>query len=514
MSGERRRGVSSAEDVLVGARAVGRAALLGLVLAAAPTPARAAAPDPPRPLLWATDAEGGAPYIFKDPQNPSRDIGFEVDLAQALARTLGRPIQMVQYDFTTLLTGLERGDFDFAMDGIEITPDRKRKVHFSRPYYVYREQLVVRAGEAARLPSLDACRQGRTLVGTMEETAAERMLDQMQISKKIYDDPVAAYRDLVLERIDAVLLDLPIAEYYARPNPQLAYAGPPVGKGYYAIAFRKSDAQTATAFDAAIERLLKAGELRRIYERWHLWNEDQEELGIASQDIVGEAARAWTFRRYFPLLAESALVTVEITLCGMLLAIVIGLPIALSRLYGPSPIRWLAVGYVEFFRGIPVLLLLYFLYYGLPAISAYYHIGVSLKLTPLVAAVLGFGLNYGAYEAEIYRAGIGAVPQGQWEAAASLGMSRRLTFRRIILPQAVRIILPPMTSDLVALFKDTSIVSVIAVVELSKQYQILSRSSMKYLEIGVATATLYLILSVPLGALSRALERRWGRGHG
>src|SRR5262249_58910616 len=111
--GERGRGVRSAGDVLGGARGVGRAALLGLVLGAAPTPARAAAPAPPRPLLWATDAEGGAPYIFKDPQNPSRDIGFEVDLAQALARTLGRPIQMVQYDFTTLLTGLERGDFDF-----------------------------------------------------------------------------------------------------------------------------------------------------------------------------------------------------------------------------------------------------------------------------------------------------------------------------------------------------------------------------------------------------------------
>jgi polar amino acid transport system substrate-binding protein len=128
------------------------------------------------------------------------------------------------------------------------------------------------------------------------------------------------------------------------------------------------------------------------------------------------------------------------------------------------------------------------------------------------AAVLGFGLNYAAYEAEIYRAGIRAVPVGQWEAAASLGMPSGLTFRRVILAQAIRGILPPMTSDFVALFKDTSIVSIIAVEELSKQYQILAKSSQKYVEIALVTAALYLIMSVPLGHLSRYLEHRWSKG--
>src|SRR5207302_6816582 len=103
----------------------------------------------------------------------------------------------------------------------------------------------------------------------------------------------------------------------------------------------------------------------------------------------------------------------------------------------------LAVLYVEFFRGIPVLLLLYFLYYGMSPV---------LQLGPLQAAILGFGLNYAAYEAEIYRGGISSIPSGQWEAAASLGMPVHLTFGRIILPQALRVIIPPMTNDLVALF--------------------------------------------------------------
>jgi His/Glu/Gln/Arg/opine family amino acid ABC transporter permease subunit len=206
---------------------------------------------------------------------------------------------------------------------------------------------------------------------------------------------------------------------------------------------------------------------------------------------------------YFPLLLKGASVTVFITVLGMCLAVLLALPIALFRLYGPAPLRLLATVYVEFFRGIPVLLLLYFLYFGLAGMSPH------LSLGPLQAAILGFGLNYAAYEAEIYRAGISSIPSGQWEAAASLGMSTPLTFRRIILPQAIRVILPPMTNDFVALFKDTSVVSIIAVVELSKEYQILTKSGGGYLQIGLATAALYLVMSVPLGYLSRHLERRW-----
>src|SRR5207249_3985626 len=98
-------------------------------------------------LIWGSDAEGGAPYIFKDPKDPQRNIGFEVDLIEALSRELGRPIHFKQYDFKSLILGLDRNDFDFAMDGLEVTPDRKEKVRFSRPYYVYKLQLVARSDE-------------------------------------------------------------------------------------------------------------------------------------------------------------------------------------------------------------------------------------------------------------------------------------------------------------------------------------------------------------------------------
>lgn len=487
------------------------AACLCLLSLAASEPAVPAAAQNP-PLRWAADSEGGAPYIFKDPSDPNKLVGFEVDLADALAQQLGRPIEFVQYQYGSLIPGLDRHDFDLAMNGLEITPDRARQVRFSRPYYIYRLQLVARA-EESRFGTLEECRDLGGCVGTLEDTAAERLLDALRVTKRIYDGQVEPYQDLELVRLDAVLLDLPIALYYAKPNPKLKFVGPPQGAGCYAIAFRKGDTALAAQFDAALDALAHGGQLRRIYEKWDLWNDDQQALleRGSTQSLVRQAEGHWGLADYLPLLLQGARVTIEITVLGMLLAIALGLPIALMRMSHAWPLRLLATGYVEFFRGIPVLLLLFFLYYGLPSLAGSYLPGLA-NLSAFTAAVLGFGLNYAAYEAEVYRAGISSIPVGQWEAAASLGMSPALAFRRIILPQAIRVILPPMTNDLIALFKDTSVVSVIAVVELTKQYQILAKSSTRYLEIGLVTAVLYLAMSVPLGRLARRLEKRWGKG--
>ena len=222
--------------------------------------------------------------------------------------------------------------------------------------------------------------------------------------------------------------------------------------------------------------------------------------------VLDPSSRRLRFSQYFPMLRSAAWVTISVSICSMALAMALGLPIAMMRLYGPTPLRWLAILYVELFRGTPVLLLLYLLYYGLPSILAQLDLGVTFKPTDFTVAILAFGLNYAAYEAEIYRAGLSSIPIGQWEAAASLGMSPATTFRRVILPQALRTIIPPVTNDFVALFKDTSLVSVIGVIELTKQYQLLSKSTLQYLEIGLATAFLYLLMSVPLGYLARRLE--------
>ena len=457
------------------------------------------------PLRWGADAGDGVPYVFRDTKGNL--VGFEVDLKDALARELGREIEPVQCEFETIFPGLERGDFDFAMNGLEITPENMRRARFTRPYYVYQLQLQVRRGER-RFRTLDELKEKGLRVSTLSESAAARLLDRMGIDHDASPDQKAPYEDLKHGRVQAVLLDLPVAIYYAAPDPNLKYnrrvdglefAGPPFAEGFYGIAVKKDNEALARQLNEALARLLESGEIKRILQKWELWNVDQ--YRIADFTAPDARAEATPFSVYFPMLLWGALVTVGITVVSMALAILLGLAIALARLYGPWPLRWLAVGYVEFFRGIPVLLLLYFLYYGLADMDV-------VNLHPLLAAIVGFGLNYAAYEAEIYRAGISSIPLGQWEAAASLGMSPVLTFRRIILPQAVRVILPPMTNDLVALFKDTSVVSVITVVELTKQYEIYSKSA-GYLEIGLVTAGLYLVMSVPLGYLSRHLEKVW-----
>ena len=470
--------------------------LCAAILACQPSMAQ----EPP-PLRWGADAEGGAPYIFKDPEDPRRNIGLEVDLAAALATELGRPINFRQYNYESLLSGLARGDLDFAMNGIEATPDRQARYRLSRPYYTCRLQLVTRADEK-RFDSLETCQQAGGVVGTLNDTGSSRLLDQRQIKSKIYDGQAEPYQDLALGRIDAVLVDEPIAVYYARNNRLLKFAGEPFHEGHYVIAFRKDQEEVASQVDGALDRLEKKGELARIKAKW------ENPVG----DVLADTGAKLSFSRYFPLLCSAALVTIEVSVCSMALAMLVGLLVAMCRLYAPLPVQWGAIAYVEFFRGIPVLLLLYLLYYGLPTLVAQANLGFQFKPSDFTVAILAFGLNYAAYEAEIYRAGISAIPRGQWEAAASLGMSRPLTFRRIILPQALRMIIPPVTNDFIALFKDTSLVSVIAVVELTKQYQILAKSSLKYLEIGGATALLYLLMSIPLGFLARYLEKRWGKG--
>lgn len=472
-------------------------------------PAVVAAQDR-KPLRCGTDEEGGIPYLFGDRDDPNSFIGFEVDLMAALERELGRPIQRQHAQFDTLLSTVKRGDVDFALNGLEITPTNRKFAEFTRPYYIYQLQLIARLDET-RFSTLDECQQQGLKVGTLNGSAAAKILDDMGILAP-YDDQEGPFKDLLDKAVDAVLFDVPIAMYYVIPDadiehrkknyPGLKFVGRPFAEGYYGIAVAKDNPALHRELDDALGRIIQSGEMKRILTKWHLWSPDQYRL-YTPLKLEGESTLTLGFFDYFTLLLRGAAVTVLITGAGMALAVLLGLPLATMRLYGPLPLRWLAIGYVEFFRGIPVLLLLYFIYFGLPDL-------VGLKLHPIVAAVLGFGLNYAAYEAEIYRGGIQSIPVGQWEASASLGMSPGLTFFRIVFPQSVRVILPPMTNDFIALFKDTSVVSIISVVELSKQYQILTKSYGGYLEIGLTTAALYLVMSVPLGYLSRSLEKRWG----
>jgi polar amino acid transport system substrate-binding protein len=472
-------------------------------------------------LRWGGDAEGGAPYLLPNPKNPREIIGFEIDLMNAIGRQLNRKSVFVQNQWDGLIPGLQRGNYDLAVNGIEITEDRKQQVNFSIPYYACGEQLSVRVGENSINSLADL--KGK-VVGTLKASLAQRILERANLEQggrmeiRTYENQNYAYDDLALGRLQAVLMDWPIAVYYSKPNPKLKFTGPTIERMEYGIAARKEDAALLKQVNEALLALIKSGELRRIYERWGIWNGETEELfakltaepqpGQVYEEFTQNMTKQLTWRerieRYKsylpPLLLVGAPMTLLISVLGMAVAIVVGLVVALIYLYAPKPVSWLARAYVELFRGTPLLIQLYLIFYGLP--------NIGIKLAPLVAAVVGLGLNYAAYEAENYRAGIQAIPRGQMEAALSLGMTRAQSLRHVVVPQAMRLVIPPVTNDFIALFKDSSIVSVITMVELTKVYGQLVSTYYDYIGIGLLTAAVYFLMGLPFVRLARWAERR------
>jgi His/Glu/Gln/Arg/opine family amino acid ABC transporter permease subunit len=204
------------------------------------------------------------------------------------------------------------------------------------------------------------------------------------------------------------------------------------------------------------------------------------------------------------LLAGLAL-TVALTLIVITLALVLAIPVALIRMSRNVALRALGSVYVEVIRGTPLLLQLAYIYYVLPSIG--------INLNPIVAAIVGLTLNYTAYMSEVYRGGILAVPRNQWEAAATIGMTRARAFRRIILPQALKIVTPTLGNYFISLFKDTALASVVTVQELTFTGQIISARSYQYFTIYTATGILYLAVGYPSAVFVRWLENRSRRGY-
>jgi polar amino acid transport system substrate-binding protein len=447
-------------------------------------------------LRWAGDLQGGEPYVFRDPLDPSRLLGFELELARALAARLGVRERFVQNDWHNLLPSLERGDFDVALNGLEDSPALRARALATQPYLRFTEQLAVRKG--SQLRSLAALRGHR--VGTLASSLAHQILRvQPGIDVVLYEGVDEPFLDLEVGRLDGVLLDSVISERYGPRHPGVEIADAAVASGSYVIAVRQGEEDLLHALDRALVQVRASGELAAILRRWHLG--DPPSLPAAPTAVAAPLAPARLDQGQLGLFLRGGAVTLLVSLLAMALAAPIGLALALARLHGGRGFRLAAHAYVELFRGTPLLLQLYLLYYGLAPL---------IHLDALAAAVLGLGLNYGAYEAEVQRAALGSVPVGQAEAAAALGLSRVQALRLVLVPQALRTALPAMTNDLIALLKDSSLVSVITVVELTKQMTITAVDVRSWALPGVACAALYFAMSYPLARLAARLERRLG----
>lgn len=486
-------------------------------------------------LLWGADQEGGGPNVFPREDDPSQVTGFEVDLAARLGEYLKVRAEFFQGNWDKMPDLLRAQKVDIVMNGYEWTPDRLETMEASIPYYVYALQLLARKGDASLQSWEDLRKPGpggaKRRIGVLTSSSAHRhVLEHFGRDAEIveYDGNTDAMRETETGKIDACVQDTPIASFYAPRFPTLAFIGEPVAEGYYVIYARKGDGPLVGAVNEAIVLMLRNGDLERIYRKYGIWDARQERLrpiaeagrfyGLAKaleaevkkgelppEEVVQTSNRKRGFavvRDYAGVMLRSAGMTVLLSAISFPCAILVGLLIAIGRMYGPGWVRQPLAAYVEFLRGTPLMLQLYFIFFFLPELG--------IKIPAFTTAILGLAINYSAYESEIYRAGLQAIPHGQMEGALALGMSRALAIRRIIVPQAVRIVIPPVVNDFIALFKDTSVCSVVTIVELTKRYSVLSMSTQATVELMAMTAVLYLAMSYPMSLVARRLEKRLG----
>ena len=469
-------------------------------------------------LTWAGDPEGGAPFVEADPADPNRVTGFDVEIAELIAKGISRTPRFLFVPYASIDQAIERGTADIGLSGMEDTPARRAAMATTIPYYAFREVLTVRDADAGTLRHLSDLKGRR--VGTLGGTMAYEILLQAErhygLRAVSYDDDVHPYSDLLLGRVDAVLLDNVLAERRRKNMTGITVQPEAVATSHYVGVLAARNASLRDAANEVLRSAMGDGTLERIFRKWGVWNDDQPALYaklVARQPVppvsmseldrpiaVATLSRWQATVRYIPSLIRAAAVTLVLSCLAMAFAVTLGVLIASGRVYGTAIPRLALTGYVELMRGTPVLLQLFVIYYGLAAV---------IKLPAFVAALVGLALNYAAYESEIYRGALEAVPPGQLEAARTLGFSERQVLRLVRGPQAFRIALAPMTNDFVALLKDSSLVSVLTVVELTKQTQIFATNLGSWVIPGTLCATIYLLMSLPLSALARRLERQW-----
>jgi polar amino acid transport system substrate-binding protein len=491
-----------------------RILLAGFLAFAIPTLAIAqnAAPE----FRWAGDPEGGAPYVEASPTDPNTLVGFDVEIADLIARGLQRTPRFVLISFYSIDQSVARGDADIGLSGIEDTVARRTTMAVTVPYYAFREVLSVRDGDAASYRSLSDLSGKRvaTLAGTIAYDILLRAEREYGLTAVSYEDDVHPYSDLVLGRVDAVLLDNILADRRKRTISGFTIQPGTIASSHYVGVLAPSNAALRDRINDILRQAMRDGTLEQIFRKWQVWNDEQPPLykavlagetipAVTGTDTGESAATISWWRatlRYLPALLQASVVTIVLSCMSMVLAVALGMLIASGRVYGQRGLRMLLTGYVELVRGTPVLLQLFVLYYGIAA---------AIKLPAFAAAFLGLALNYAAYESEIYRSALEAVPVGQLEAARTLGFSERQVLTLIRGPQAFRFALAPMMNDFIALLKDSSLVSVLTVMELTKQTQIFATNLGSWVIPGTLCAALYLAMSLPLSAGARRLEERW-----
>lgn len=485
-------------------------------------------------LRFATDATY-PPFEF---MQAGKIVGFDQEIIEEIGKELGIKVEMISMEWSGVFASLETGKCDLAIAGATITEERKKGNAFTRTYFLSGQVLARRKGDLTVVKPEDLLKGNRT-AAVQQETTGQFAMEKRGMPKDRlhrFDTLQDALLDTRNQKSDAAVGDLPVLiDMIRKGYPELEVVpGGPFVEENLGIVGRLDARDLIAAVNNALDRIMADGRYARIYEKWtgqpattamiaKLYAERNAGTPIPADIAVAVAkpvtavkpvddgktvtsGNAFTIRfdvlaSALPALIAATGLTLLLTVLTLVLGVPLGLAIALVRLAPIPPLRALATFYVEVVRGTPLLMQIYVIYFVLP--------GFGISLPPFLAGLTALSLNSAAYVAEIFRAGIESIDAGQREAARALGMSGSQTTQYIILPQTIRRVLPPLTNEAVALLKDSSLVSVVALSELMRVGKEIATTAGAPTTIYLAIALLYLALTLPLTTLVRYLESRW-----
>ncbi|MGX6977701.1 ABC transporter substrate-binding protein/permease [Vagococcus elongatus] len=430
---------------------------------------------------------GYAPYEFHATVDGKDTIvGFDISIANKIADDLGVKLKITEMNFDSLLGALKTGKIDAIISGMSPTPERLQEVNFSDSYMEVEQKVIIRKENAEKFLTVndfDGAKVGVQKQSTQEALAKKELLGSQLVSLPKGADVVL---NLQNKKVDAAVLESVVAEAYASQDKNLFVTDVAFedGKKETAIAISKS----APVLEAKINESIQEIKDQNLLPGWQ---KEANQLMFKDEGF---------FKKYYSYFIKGTVTTMFLAVLSVIPGIVLGTFLALMRLSKQRGLKLLSTIYIEFVRGTPLMAQVFIIFFGSTVLG--------FELSAFNASIVALGLNSAAYVAEIIRAGIQSIDVGQWEASSSLGMNQSQVMRLIILPQAVKNILPAFGNELVTIVKESSIVSVIGVTELMFQAGVVQGASFKpFLPIAIVSL-IYFVLTFTLSRAVNYYERK------
>lgn len=469
------------------------ALLVGLVGTAMLTPARAAAEG--ETYIVATDITF-APFEFQDEQG--KFVGIDIDLLNEIAANQKFNVTIKPLGFDAALQAVQANQADGVIAGMSITDERKKVFDFSDPYFESGVQMAV-LEDNQDIKSYADLKGKRVAVknGTEGAAFAESIKDKYGFQIVSFADSSSMFEEVKTGNSVAVFEDYPVLNYNIQRGNGFKTVTPKEKGSSYGFAVNKGrNAELLAKFNAGLKELKGSGRYDQIIEKYL-----GEGAGEADNSFIG------LLKSTFPFLMTGLKMTLILTVVSIAIALMLGIIFGLFRVSRSIVLRAIGTTYVDIFRGTPLLVQAFFIYFGVPP-------ALGIQMTALTAGIITLSLNAGAYMTEIVRGGIQSVDKGQMEAARSLGIGYLPTMRKVILPQAIRTMIPSYVNQFVITLKDTSILSVIGIAELTQTGRLIIARNLQSFTMWLIIGIIYFIVIMALTKLSDRIESRLVGGRG